>query len=346
MSDINWNAEKIYINEIIRINYKCNWSCKFCNVLKTNNYWKNDISSKDVIYQILALTKKYTKKQRQNLILSFSWWEPTLNKNLFSYIKLAKQIWIQTVEIQTNWTTLFKNFNYINRLIESWLDEIFLAQHSWDKTINNEIWSFYDIDKFINWVKFVKENNLDKKISIYLNIVVTKLNLFNLYEYINFLLKIWFIDLIPIRDHQNNSKTHKISFWYCQPNWYAEINKDLVLLNFDKKQVNEIKKIVDLCEQNNILPDFHFTWPPLCILDYKEYNLEYSRLKKLEQNTKDWEINESNLESYKWLWKEKQKFEECRKCENNKYCLWFYKNWIKFVWEDYIKKKINTFLSK
>lgn len=59
----NWKAEHIYINEIIRVNYKCNWSCKFCNVLKTNNYWENDVSYKEVVYKILALTKKYSLEQ-------------------------------------------------------------------------------------------------------------------------------------------------------------------------------------------------------------------------------------------------------------------------------------------
>jgi hypothetical protein len=72
--------------------------------------------------------------------------------------------------------------------------------------------------------------------------------------------------------------------------------------------------------------------------------LEFSRLKKLEENEKKWEVNKWNLESYKYLWKEKRKFEECEKCSYNKYCLWFYKNWIEFVWEDYIKMKINNFI--
>jgi len=103
---------------------------------------------------------------------------------------------------------------------------------------------------------------------------------------------------------------------------------------------------VDLCRRNKILPDFHFTSPPLCVLNYPEYNLEYSRLRKLEENKKIWNVNKWNLESYKWLWKEKQKFDQCKKCDNNKYCLWFYKNWIEFVWEKYIKEKISNYLIK
>ncbi len=346
MASKKWNAEKIYINEIIRVNYKCNWRCKFCNVLKTNDYWEKDVSSKEVIHQIFSLTKKYSLEQRKGLILSFSWWEPTLNKNLFSFIKLAKQIWIWTVEIQTNGTMLFKNKHYVNDLIEAWLDEIFLAQHSWNDEVNKELWSFYKISDFLEWVEYIKENDIDKKISIYLNIVVTKINLFHIYDYIKMLFEIGFIKMIPCRNHDSGLITHKISFGYCQPNWYAEINKDKVLLDFWDEQVEEIKRIVALCKECSILPDFHFTGPPLCILDYKKYNLEYARLKKLEENQKSWDVNEGNLKSYKWLWKEKQKFEGCKRCENNKYCLWVYKNWVSFVGEDYVRGKIEKYVNK
>ncbi len=356
-SPIKWKeskAEKIYINEIIRVNYKCNWSCKFCNVYKTNNYWDKDVSHKEVIYKILELSKKYTLKQRKFLILSFSGWEPTLNKNLISYIKLAKKIWIWTTEIQTNWVLLFKNKNLIKDLTNAWLDEIFLAQHSNIKEINKKLWSNFSINDFTNWVKYVRKNKLYfqiipkdiDKVSIYLNIVVTKINLPNLYQYIKFLLSIKFIDMIPTRINLEGVKTHKISFWLCQPNWYAELNKKEVLLKFDKKELNEIKKVVKLCEENNILPDFHFTSPPLCVLNYPEYNLEYFRLKKLEKNKKDWEINKWNLESYKWLWKEKKKYNECKMCKYNNYCLGFYKNWIKFVWDEYAKNKVKYFIKE
>lgn len=339
-----WNAEKIYINEIIRITYKCNWSCKFCNVYKTNNFWENDVSDKEVVYQILNLVNKYSKEQRQNLILSFSWWEPTLNKNLLNHIKLAKKIWVGVVEIQTNWTKLFKDKEYILKLIDAWLNEIFLAQHSWNELINKQLWSFYNIKDFIEWTKYILDNKIYAKIDVYLNIVVTKINIFYIKDYIKMLVDIWFINIIPTRSYFFRTKTRKISFWFVQPNWYADINKEEVLLKYSEDEINEIDKIVKICKKNNILPDFHFVCPPLCILKYPEYNLEYERLKKLEKDNKKWKVNEWNLKSYEFLWKEKSKFDECSKCKYNKYCLWFYKNWISFVWEDYVKEKINKFL--
>ena len=59
-------------------------------------------------------------------------------------------------------------------------------------------------------------------------------------------------------------------------------NKNEMLLDFDKNQKNIISKIIAICEENNILLDFHYTSPPLCVLNYPEYNLEYNQLKRLE----------------------------------------------------------------
>lgn len=341
-------SEKIYINEIIRINYKCNWKCKFCNVLKTNNYWKHDVSDKEVVYKILSLTKKYTKEERKSLILSFSWWEPTLNKNLASYIKLAKSLDIHVVEIQTNWSILFKNKNLLNEYIEAWLDEIFLAQHSHLKEVNDKLWIYYNIKDFIEWIAYVKDNEIDKKVNIYLNIVVWKINLPTLLDYIKFLKINGFIDFIWktcwLTDSWEEKNLHKISFGLTQPNWYAEINAKEVLLKYDKNEMQLLTDVIIFCEENDVSPDFHFTSPPLCVLNYPHYNLEYSRLKKLEENNVRGEVNKENLETYKYLWKEKIKYEKCGKCEYNKYCLWFYKNWVQFFWEDYAKEKINNFL--
>lgn len=336
--------EQNYINEIIRINYKCNWKCKFCNVLMTNNYWEYDISAKEVIKKIFLLSKKYNNEERKNLILSFSGWEPTLNKNLISFIKLAKKIWIWVIQIQTNGSILFKNHNLINELMDAWLNEIFLAQHSHDSDINKQLWAYYNIEDFKSWVQFIKTNTIHHKLKIAFNIVVNKINIHIIYDYILFLKEVGFISLLPLEDNTWFKNSKMISFGLVQPNGYANINKDEVLLDYNDKQVDEISKIVEVCKKNNIYSDFHFTSPPLCVLNFPENNLEYQRLKKIEKDTLDGTINEWNLESYKHLWKEKSKFKDCDKCDHNKYCLWFYNNWISFVWEDYAKEKIIKFI--
>lgn len=335
----------MYINEIIRVTYKCNWSCKFCNVLKTNNYWWVDVSNKEVIFKILLLTKKYSIEQRKKLILSFSWGEPTLDKQLTKYIKLAKSIWVWNIQIQTNWTMLFKKLDLINELIESWLDDIFLAQHSNNDKINKYIWSYFNNNDFNNWINYIIDNKLYNKIQINFNIVLNKINIKTIIDYLQYLKEINFFELLRNEDNFWRLSTKRISFWLVQPNWYANINRE-VLLIFDKEEKNIISDVINFCEDNNIYPDFHYTSPPLCVLDLPDYNLEHHRLRDLKNDIDRNNVELSNLESFKFLWKEKQKYKECDKCLNNNYCLWFYKNWIKFIWEDEVKNIIKNYLNK
>lgn len=347
---VSGNSEKIYINEIIRINYKCNWKCKFCNVIKTNNYGSTDISSKEVVAKVLGLIKKYPSiEQRKNMILSFSWGEPTLNPDLPKFVKLAKSLGVGVVEIQTNWSILFVKKNLIFDLIDAGLNEIFLAQHSHLDEVNKKLGAIYRVKDFENWIEFVRENNIQKKINIYLNIVVWQINIEYLNDYAQYLHDKKFLEFIMPTTWMTESwerDLRKISVGLTQPNWYAELNADQVVLKFDEQQNKLITNFIEWCDTNGYYPDFHFTSPPLCVLDYPEFNLEHNRLKKLEEHKIAWEVNEWNLESYKFLWREKTKLSICTKCPNNTHCLGFYKNWIKFVWEDYALIKASRYISK
>ena len=153
---------------------------------KQITFWEKDVSFSEVIHQILELYKKYTLTQRKKVILSFSWGEPTLNKHLKRYISLAKQIGVWTVQIQTNGSILFVKKQLLEELISAWLDEVFLAQHSSDENINKTLWVLYRISDFIDWIQYVKEKELYKQVSITLNIVVTKVNISYVPEYIAF----------------------------------------------------------------------------------------------------------------------------------------------------------------
>ncbi len=342
----NDSSEENYINEIIRITYKCNWSCKFCNVLMTNNYWTQDISHKEIIYKILSLVKKYNTEQRKNLTLSFSWGEPTLNKKLSYYIWLAKKIWVWNIQIQTNWTNMFLDNNLTQKLYDSWLNEIFLAQHWSSDDLNKKMWIFFNSKKFEEWVSYIYNSGFHKKILISFNIVINKINIYQIYEYIKYLKNIWFFDILESEENNGFFDTKKVSFWLVQPNWYANINKEEVLLTYNKQELEEIYKIINLCKIEKIYPDFHFTAPPLCILNIPEYNLEHQRMKKLNDDIINNNLNKSNLDSYKYLWKEKTKINLCKKCKYNDTCLWFYKNWLSFVWEKYAENKVLLFISK
>lgn len=332
----------IYINEVIRINYKCNWECKFCNVIKVNNFWIEDVNHKEVILELLKIKKKYSKEELERLHLSISWGEPTLNKNLIQYIKFAKEIWFWTIQLQTNGSLLFLKKELILDLIDSWLDEIFLAQHSHLDEINKQLWCYYNVIDFIDWIKFIKDNNLRNKISLIINIVITKINLPYILDYLKFLKKIWFLDLFKI--NRTSWVMQPVSLWLVQPHWYAEINKEDILLKYNNGEVKHLKDIISYSKKNNINISLHYTSPPLCILDYPEYNLEYKKLKELDDDFLNNSIVDWNLEEFKKIWREKIKLNECIRCKYNTYCKWHYKYWVNFVWEEYVRNKIKDFI--
>jgi hypothetical protein len=73
---------------------------------------------------------------------------------------------------------------------------------------------------------------------------------------------------------------------------YAMQNKESMLLDFNTDQKKIVENIITLSQNNNILLDFHYTSPPLCVLNYPEYNLEYNQLKQLEIDNKKNNISE------------------------------------------------------
>ena len=228
-----------------------------------------------MVRHILELTRKYTREQRQSLTVSFSGGEPTLNKNLGRYIRLAKGIGVGNVQLQTNGSLFYKNPERLLPLITAGLGDVFIANHSHVSELNKRMGTRWNREDFLHFVDYAYENNLNSKVRIFLNIVVNKINLFDTHAFIEFLVERRFIELLHSRI---------ISFGLIQPNGYAEMNGGEVLLKYTPRELEEIRRIIELCKAHNILPDFHFTAPPLCVLNYPEYNLEYERLKKLEYN--------------------------------------------------------------
>lgn len=324
----------MYTNEKVRITYKCNWDCIFCNVREVNNFWECDIDAETVLKEILLIKNKYKKEELKNLFLAFSWWEPTLNKNLKKYILLTKKLWFEKIELQTNWIILYSNPKLLEELVEIGLTKIFIWNHACDEQINRKLWCFYDKEKFVSFVKFVKEKNLASKLIIEQNIVISQINLYHIYDYLNFLKDSWFFDILAKR---------QISLGIVQPHWYARDNRERLLINFSEKDIKEAQKVVSFLEKNNVKIEFHYTAPPLCILDYPQYNLEYKNLKEMEEDIKNNTFSKWSFENVKTLWKEKMKFPKCKKCAYDKYCSGFYKSWVDFYGKEKLENRVKDF---
>ena len=87
------------------------------------------------------------------------------------------------------------------------------------------------------------------------------------------------IDLLNVNHKKfNTTKKKLINFTLVQPNWYAQLNKDEVILDFNEIQMTEINRCIKLLESYWYSLFMHFTCPPLCILNYPESKEYYSQL--------------------------------------------------------------------
>ncbi|UFX83302.1 radical SAM protein [Candidatus Absconditicoccus praedator] len=298
------------LNEVIRITYYCNLKCNFCNIIETNNFEKN--ITKDEIINNIILKAKKNKTDLKNTVLTFSGGEPLLNKNIEKYIKMAQKIGFGGIELQTNGIILFKKKEKINSLINNGLDMLFIGQHSHDENINNKMGTNLNKEEFIEWFNYIRKNNIHKKLKITINIVITKNNIYNTKHFIQFLIDHDIIDLLFQRE---------LNIGLVFPNGYARENRREVLLDFSSKQVKEIKKIVSLCERNNIDINFHFSAPPFCIIDLSKYSDEYKSL----INNKSFTTNTEHI------LEDKQKLSFCKKCKFNDYCHGFNKKFLEYI---------------
>lgn len=94
---------------------KCNLNCIFCET-------ENSIWFESSLMKYLSAISDFQKKGFDGI--TFSWWEPTLDKNLETYIKFAKKIWFNNIAIQTNLTC---SPEYLRKLINIWITKIWLT---------------------------------------------------------------------------------------------------------------------------------------------------------------------------------------------------------------------------
>ena len=307
------------LNELVRTTFACNQKCIFCDVKETNNF-EIDISEEEIINNIITLQKKH-KWNLEDVVLTLSWGEPLINRKIFKYIRFSRKLWFENIEIQTNWTFLFRRKKLIKELQEEWLNMLFLAYHSHKDEINKKMGISTNINEFLSRFNYIKRDKIDDKLQIVLNIVLTKQNVYIIDEYVKFLLTNWIIESLFRRE---------LNVWFVYPNWNARNNRFYTLLDFNRKQIKKIKKMINLCKENNIDLNFGFSLPPFCVLDYPEYSDDYNA-----------KINEENFtKNTKRVSIEKTKISFCNNCHYKSYCDWFNRNFLDFMWGKSSIKKI------
>lgn len=289
----NFNSKK---EVILRITKYCNQKCLFCFTDIDNktsfpfNFLKEEVD-KIILNNIW-----------ENLDFVITWWEPTLNKDLFKIINYIYEKWFH-ITLQSNAVNFSDDF--IKKIIK-YSDSIsfFISFHShlpkiYDSITNSKL----QFDLAVNWIK----NILKISDNVTINLVCTKFNQNTLKWYFNF---IW------SNFYSINSKLKLNLSVMSNVYKYKYIDKLLIKYN---DLVNEINESEEIIKFYNINIGSDFWWPcdlPFCLWNklfyYKEDN------------------HSLRVESDKYI--DREKINECNKCKYKKNCSWIMKLYLEKYW--------------
>jgi MoaA/NifB/PqqE/SkfB family radical SAM enzyme len=116
-----------YEEHIIRVNFHCNQSCRFCFV-STHLPAPDDPAVRDAI--------RDAADKGARIVLSGG--EPTLNPRLAEYVELASSVSRLPVELQTN-AILLENEALVGRLVAAGLQQVFVSLHGSTASVSDAV---------------------------------------------------------------------------------------------------------------------------------------------------------------------------------------------------------------
>lgn len=285
----------------VKVWFACNNKCLFCV------QWDKRFHHKQRTFEEIKkiLEDEYISWCRG---LVFTWWEPTIHKDLTESIKYAKKLWYSQIQIQSNWRT-FANLEYVKELISAWVTEFWPSIH-WFKSETHDtlVWAPWAWAEVVEWIKNLKKLNQ----IIIINSVITKKNYTEIPQLSLLLAKLW---------------VSQFQFAFVHILWSADKNKDEIVpqkslaMPYIKKGLDIWKKYWIICMTEAI---------PFCLMQWYEWAIaEYNYMP--ETTVVDAEYRTESYAEYRWNeWKSKR--EECKKCSKFKICEWPWKEYIEIYW--------------
>lgn len=275
--------------------WKCNQKCTYCNEFHTmEQVWNKIVTKFDILKNLL----KY-KKEWYNHV-TYLWWEPFIQPVFLDALKLWKKLNYKVL-VTTNATTLHIESQAAKYL--PYIDELILSAEAIDKELQQKIsrttsyvrWDsvFENINKYWNWTFFK------------INIVITKDNLYELFNMVKFLISKWV---------KNISITYPdiISDYYTKEHILDKIAPRYI------ECIPEIVKIYEYSKDLNIrikFVDFPFcTFPE----EYRDELIKLTDDYDYQTRLKIWsqweEINRNNLENIDDMPRDRYWFSKCDWC--------------------------------
>lgn len=320
----------------IRLNVtnKCNLNCEYCSV-KANS-WKWEIMSDDIAFSAIDNLFEYAVKNNANEIeLTFSWWEPTLQSE--QIVKI-----IQYLDEKVEWT----NIKLVTKLLTNGLipsDKIPLlsslfdwVQISWDwnKDNNPRFWNNKQIWEKI-WKNIWLFINEWTKVNILT--VVSEENYKNLWEIIDSLYNTyWIWDIVlSLKDSvwKADNELINIDYSLLRKNYidlwkkYRWYDIDIPLTWTDIHSISNHPCWVSV-PNFSISPNWIIS---SCTLSFNNNDTpSYFDIWRLE----NWtfilnELKVKNLQALSVLW-----MEQCNDCFGKWHCRWWcmYANKLEWLW--------------
>lgn len=288
--------------------YKCSVKCVFCYQKDLRFKYNKNLSKKEVI----KLLEKWFNDWKKFVI--FSWWEPTLDDNLWYYIDYSKKLWFEHIRVHSNWYW-FKNLEYLKEMYSKWMTGVTISIH-WYEEVYDKIsqvkWSF-------DWIKNALRNfeilkKIDNNFIFDTNTVVSKDNYRDIPRLVKFLCNFSVTrgQIVLAYSLDMFSKDEKLSIIPEYKDIIDSLKKSLkIAYLFNKKFVLE-----------NI---------PFCVID-KEYWSQI--LKNIKINKDSITIHEWNLWNTNLTWM--MTSNKCKKCSMNNLCRGLPKDYYEIYWDNCI----------
>ncbi len=159
---------------VLRPTVNCNQDCTFCSANETsNNVWTDPTA---MLRQIARVARRGITR------LSFSGGEPTLSKDLVSFVRTAKRLGVPEIELVTN-AVLLDTPKRVEPLVQAGITHAFVSLHAHDESLSRVMTQKAgDFERTVKGVQLL----LDKKIIVALNHVVNARNYRYLRHYVEF----------------------------------------------------------------------------------------------------------------------------------------------------------------
>jgi len=278
----------MYKRADVKVWFACNNHCTFC--VQWDKRYKFKPREIEEIKEILR--KEYLDGAKY---VVFTWWEPTVHKDLTKVVAYAKELWFMQIQIQSNGTN-FDKIDYVKELIDAGVTEFSPSIHGFNKeTHDKQVATPWAWNRVIKWLI-----NLRKLWQIVvINSVVTKDNYKEIPELAALLLKL---------------KVTQFQFAFVHILWSADKNKENVV---PKKSdaLPYIHKALDLAKANNI--PAYTEAIPYCLMQWYEWAIAENMMP--ETTVHDAEYVIESYADYRWSdWKSKR--EECKNCSKYRFC--------------------------